>query len=70
MSVPDVRYARSGNVAIAYQVVGGGEPDIVFIRGTLADVPHPQRLFPGRQELARRARAEGVPGEWSLYAVV
>jgi len=38
MEVPDVQYARSGNVAIAYQVVGSGEPDIVFIRGTLAEL--------------------------------
>jgi class 3 adenylate cyclase/pimeloyl-ACP methyl ester carboxylesterase len=28
---PDVRYARSGGVAIAYQVVGGGETDLVFV---------------------------------------
>ena len=38
MDVPDVRYARSGNVAIAYQVVGTGPMDIVFIRGTLAEL--------------------------------
>jgi class 3 adenylate cyclase len=30
MDVPDARYARSGGVAIAYQVVGEGPPDIVF----------------------------------------
>ena len=38
MDVPDVRYARSGNVAIAYQVVGDGPLDLVFIRGTLAEL--------------------------------
>jgi class 3 adenylate cyclase len=38
MDVPDVSYARSGDVAIAYQVVGEGPTDIVFIRGTLADL--------------------------------
>ena len=38
MDVPDVSYARSGDVAIAYQVVGEGETDVVFIRGTLADL--------------------------------
>jgi class 3 adenylate cyclase len=38
MDVPDVRYARSGNVAIAYQVVGTGPLDLVFIRGTLAEL--------------------------------
>ncbi len=30
MDVPDVRYARSGGVAIAYQVVGGGPIDLVY----------------------------------------
>ena len=38
MDVPDIKYARSGNVAIAYQVVGGGPIDLVFIRGTLAEL--------------------------------
>ena len=37
-SVPDVRYARSGNVAIAYQTYGEGPLDVVFIRGTLAEL--------------------------------
>jgi class 3 adenylate cyclase len=38
VSVPEVHYARSGDVAIAYQVVGDGPMDIVFMRGTLADL--------------------------------
>lgn len=38
MDVPDVSYARSGDVAIAYQVVGDGGTDTVFVRGTLADL--------------------------------
>jgi class 3 adenylate cyclase len=29
---PDVRYARSGDVAIAYQVVGDGPVDLVFVQ--------------------------------------
>ena len=29
--VPDVSYARSGDVAVAYQVVGEGPPDLVFL---------------------------------------
>jgi class 3 adenylate cyclase len=31
MNVPDVRYARSGDVAIAYQVVGDGPVDLVLV---------------------------------------
>ena len=38
MDVPDVSYARSGDVAIAYQVLGEGPSDVVFVRGTLADL--------------------------------
>jgi len=35
---PDVSYARSGEVAIAYQIVGAGPTDIVFVRGTTGDL--------------------------------
>ena len=31
MDVPDVRYTRSGDVAIAYQVVGDGDRDLVLL---------------------------------------
>jgi class 3 adenylate cyclase len=33
-----VSYARSGDVAIAYQLVGEGVPDIVFVRGIAGDL--------------------------------
>ena len=33
VEVSDVRYARSGDVSVAYQVVGSGSPDLVFVRG-------------------------------------
>ena len=36
--IPDVSYVRSGDVAIAYQVVGDGSPDIVFVRGVTGDL--------------------------------
>jgi class 3 adenylate cyclase len=35
---PDVSYARSGDVAIAYQVVGAGDTDLVFVRGITGDL--------------------------------
>jgi class 3 adenylate cyclase len=35
---PDVAYARSGDVAIAYQLVGDGPMDIVFLRGITGDL--------------------------------
>ena len=38
MQRPDVSYARSGDVAVAYQVVGEGAPDLVFVRGIAGDL--------------------------------
>jgi class 3 adenylate cyclase/pimeloyl-ACP methyl ester carboxylesterase len=40
VETPDVRYARSGNVNIAYHVVGGGEPDLVFAAGYVSHLTH------------------------------
>src|SRR5512133_4393993 len=59
VEIPDVSYARSGDVAIAYQVVGDGQLDIVFVRGTLADLlaAWDQPLFVDHVEgLARSGR--------------
>ena len=38
MQIPDVQYARSGEVAIAYQTVGTGSVDVVFARGFAGDL--------------------------------
>ncbi len=38
MEIPEVRYARSGEVAIAYQVVGSGGTDVVFARHLSGDL--------------------------------
>jgi class 3 adenylate cyclase len=38
MELPEVHYARSGDLAIAYQVVGDGPVDIVFARGFAGDL--------------------------------
>jgi len=38
MNVPDVAYARSGDVAVAYQVIGDGPIDIVFLRAITGDL--------------------------------
>jgi class 3 adenylate cyclase len=38
MEVPDVGYARSGPLSIAYQVVGSGPRDVVYVRGGLDDM--------------------------------
>ena len=38
MDVPEIHYARSGEVSIAYQVVGDGPVDLVFIRAITGDL--------------------------------
>jgi class 3 adenylate cyclase len=38
MEIPEIRYARSGEVAIAYQSFGDGPIDLVFARGFAGDL--------------------------------
>ena len=38
--VPETRYAKSGNVHIAYQVVGDGPLDLVFVHGWISHIEH------------------------------
>lgn len=38
MTVPNTRYARSGDVRIAYQVVGNGPIDLVFVPGLISNL--------------------------------
>ena len=55
MEPPDVSHARSGDVAVASQVVGGGPTDILFLRGITEDR--------GLQSL------KVIPDPWHLHAV-
>ena len=38
MTPPETRYARSGDIRIAYQVVGSGEIDLVFVPGFVSNI--------------------------------
>src|SRR3954468_5223594 len=38
MAPPPVRYARSGDVNVAYQVLGGGELDLVLVIGAMTNL--------------------------------
>lgn len=38
--VPETKYARSGNFHIAYQVVGDGPVDLVFVHGWISHIEH------------------------------
>jgi pimeloyl-ACP methyl ester carboxylesterase len=37
---PETRYARSGKVSIAYQVLGEGPPDLVFVPGVISNAEY------------------------------
>jgi len=52
VSVPETRYARSGEVNIAYQVVGDGPVDLVFVPGFISHVKLGWGL-PGRADFLR-----------------
>ena len=53
---PPVRYAQSGDVDIAYQVLGEGPPDIVVVAGFIT---HLTALWED-PELPRVVRAAGL----------
>ena len=38
MGTPEIRYARSGDVALAYQVTGDGPIDLVFVPGWISNI--------------------------------
>ena len=38
MTPPETRYAKSGELRIAYQVVGGGPFDLVFVPGFVSNI--------------------------------
>jgi class 3 adenylate cyclase/alpha-beta hydrolase superfamily lysophospholipase len=59
LEVPDIQYTRSGDVAIAYQVLGDGPVDVVWFRGMAGDLlstwdqPRILRHAVGLSEFAR-----------------
>lgn len=55
MDVPETRYARSGDVSIAYQVVGEGPFDLVFAPGWVSHVEEAWELPELRRFLERLA---------------
>ena len=81
---PETRYAKSGDVNIAYQVVGNGPRDLILVPGWMSNI----EVFWEEPAVARFLRRlasfsrlilfdkrgthtlKGVPGEWPLFAVV
>jgi hypothetical protein len=50
MVTPETRYARSGDVAVAYQVLGEGPFDVVFVPGTTGPLDTKRHSFGAAQE--------------------
>jgi hypothetical protein len=65
MQTPETRYAKSGEVNVAYQVLGEGPLDLVFVYGWISHLDF-QWTNP---VWARSHVLKGVPGEWRLFAV-
>lgn len=38
--VPEIRYAKSGDIRLAYQVLGDGPPDLVLAPGFFSNLEH------------------------------
>jgi hypothetical protein len=38
VDIPETRYARSGDVSIAFQVVGQGPSDLIYVDGFVSNV--------------------------------
>ncbi len=53
MEMPETRYARSGDVSIAYQVTGAGPFDVIFVPGFVSHVELAWQV-PGQAALIRR----------------
>lgn len=76
--VPKTRYARNGDLHVAYQVVGDGPVDLVLVNGTPAEagevvVSSTVKDLAAGSGLTFEDRGEqelkGVPGCWRLFAV-
>jgi pimeloyl-ACP methyl ester carboxylesterase len=61
-SIPDTRYAKSGDVHVAYQVMGSGPLDLVLVPGFISheemqlEEPHTARFFQRLSSFCRLIR--------------
>lgn len=70
---PRTQYARSGGIHIAYQVVGDGPLDLVYVPGWVSHVEQaweePSLAAGSGVRFMERGvhTLKGVPGEWRLF---
>jgi pimeloyl-ACP methyl ester carboxylesterase len=57
VDIPDVHYARSGGVAIAYQIVGKGETDLVYVPDWMSNLVYGWQVQRWRTFYERLARS-------------
>jgi hypothetical protein len=75
MPQPETRYAKGAEGHVAYQIVGDGPFDLVFVPGWTSNVdvmweePALARLLRATLGANRGTRTrKGIPGEWRLFA--
>ena len=56
LAIPETRYARSGDVSIAYQVMGEGPIDLIMVPGLVSHAEFFHEL-PGYTDFLRRLAA-------------
>jgi hypothetical protein len=65
MDPPEIRYAKSGEVRIAYQVIGGGDLDLVWVPGFVTNLE-----LAWEDPAEARHELRGLPEEVHLYTVL
>lgn len=60
MGPPEIRYARNGDVSIAYSVIGQGPPDLVFVGGFVSHLEVAWEWPMARQFFERMAGFSGL----------
>jgi hypothetical protein len=57
VELPTTRYARSGDISVAYQTMGHGSIDLIVILGIISHVEFMHEMIPGWTDLLRRMAA-------------
>jgi len=59
VAIPEIRYARNGDVALAYQVLGDGPLDLVFLPAFInnIEIAWESPRMRGSSDASRRSRA-------------
>jgi class 3 adenylate cyclase/pimeloyl-ACP methyl ester carboxylesterase len=57
LELPTTRYARSGDISVAYQTMGHGSIDLIVVLGIVSHVEFMHEIIPGWTDLLRRLAA-------------